>query len=125
MRTYNIYIILMAMLLLLNIKYSKAQLPSSDPAYTLVWADSFNTTGVQIDTSKWGQRWRWNQADSVAYDGNGNPYDRAFDKWHLTSGHPAGDYYIDTIDCKKNGGNLNLYTRKETFSGECWQGNRV
>ena len=102
-------------------KLSLSQVPNNDPAYELVWADSFNTSGVQVDTGKWAQKWPWNMSDSVV--GTCNPtanVDCAFRKWHLTSGHPAGDYYIDTINCKKSGGILSLYSRKENFSGECW-----
>ncbi|NVO03566.1 MAG: family 16 glycosylhydrolase [Bacteroidetes bacterium] len=104
---------------LLFINKAKAQLPSMDPAYQLVWADSFpGTYGVRIDASKWNQLWPWNQADSVAQsmcDTNIH-YDIAYDKWYLAT---PGDY-LDTTNCKINGGNLNQYCRKQNFSGDCW-----
>ena len=57
--------------MLFSINCVNAQLPSSDPAYALVWADSFPNTvpnSVIIDTSKWNQIWTWNQSDSVAFN---------------------------------------------------------
>lgn len=108
-------------IIIFNINHAKAQLPSSDPAYQLVWADSFpGTYGVNLDTDKWKQKWDWNQSDSVGRIpcDTSKSFDRAYHKWYLDT---VGDYYIDTIDCKIRGGNLIQWCRKENFPyGECW-----
>lgn len=115
MRKINFIILFTAMFLLAQT--ANAQIPANDPAYILVWADSFN--GSQLDTNKWIQRWPWGIGDSVISFCNspGGNTDWAYRKWYRTT--PA-DYPPDTTNCKINGGNLNLYSRKETYSGECW-----
>jgi len=124
MSNFKLFSMALIMIMLSSVKNTKAQLPSSDPAYTLVWADSFNYSGPQIDTSKWRQKWGA-PGDSVAK----NNYDTtqlwpiAYNKWYKPV-TPApiipADYPPDTTNCKVNGGNLTLYTRKETYSGNCW-----
>lgn len=108
--------------LFLTMDTVKAQWPSNDPAYTLVWADSFpGTFGGKIDTSKWNQKWPWNQPDSISLNCYTNPssyLDVAYDKWYLNT---PGDYYIDTLNHNVSGGNLVQTCRKQTFNlGQCW-----
>src|ERR1051326_5330662 len=119
----NYIIICLALFTTLANKYCFAQPPNNDPAYTLVWADSFKTAGVQIDTNKWEQKWGWNQGDSVALCGcDGQYHDISYYKWYKPI-TPApivpASYPPDTTNCKKNNG-LTMYTRRETYSGNCW-----
>lgn len=135
LKTISIAVIAM---LFFSAKQAKAQLPSSDPAYKLVWADSFNTTvGYRIDPAKWNMKFNWNQKDSLYCDwqtdmdgGVDSGYcinkDIAYQKWY--KGNPPAIpnipavYPPDTTNCQVTGGYLNLYTRKDTgyFSGHCW-----
>ena len=109
--------------LMLFINNVKAQIPSSDPAYHLIWADSFPNTipnSVKIDTSKWYQKWGWNQSDTFIHNCDTSQHiDAAYYKWYEpTNGDDPN--YIDTTNAQVSGGHLDLFTRKETYSGECW-----
>lgn len=83
--------------------------PSNDPAYELVWEDSFNST--QIDTSKWIKTFPWHQGTNYFIcDSAAGPYAYAAIKKSIT----------DTTNCKLSGGTLKLITRKENYMGQCW-----
>ncbi len=75
MRNFKTLIIVIATTMLFGIQIAKAQLPSTDPAYYLAWADSFPhlvpNSGL-IDTAKWSQIWGWNQSDSVEKNWKGS-----------------------------------------------------
>lgn len=109
--------------MLFGIQIAKAQLPSTDPAYYLAFVDSFPTivpNSVKIDTSKWDQMWPWNQADSVVPNCDTSIHtDVAYKKWYEPT-HGDNHLYIDTTNFQVKGDTLNLWSRKETYSGSCW-----
>jgi hypothetical protein len=86
MRNFKILNIIIATVMLFCIQIAKAQLPSSDSAYHLVWQDTFPTwNGYKIDTSKWDQKYSWNQADSIYKEWIIDHYvykDIAYTKWY-------------------------------------------
>jgi len=95
---------------------SKAQLPSNDPDYELVWYDNFNTP--QLDTSKWNKTFPWHQ---------GSNYNTAFcgqNGWVVpvaaVKAWRDANWNLDTTDCKINNGTLKLITRKENYLGPVW-----
>jgi hypothetical protein len=122
----TIGIIVVAIMLFIN--HIKAQLPSSDPAFQLVWADSFNTAGYRIDTTKWSQKFGWTQADSVdsawvQSKGKNIVQAIAYNKWYKPVSSPPivpSTNPPDTTNCQVLSDTLNLYSRKETYSGDCW-----
>lgn len=118
MKTFKI--ILTVIVLMLNIYYSNAQAyPPTDTAYQLVWADSFNYTGPEIDNSKWLQRWTWNIGDTILPFCPDPDVDRtkvAYWRWYQST----PDDRIDTNNSKVKNGILSLITKKENFSGSCW-----
>lgn len=91
----------------------KAQLPSSDPAYQIVWEDNFN--GNQLDGTKWAKRYPWGQPSN-------------FQTFNCTSppilNVPMAALNVssnDTSNCRVNNGILKLTTRKvNNFVGEGW-----
>jgi hypothetical protein len=63
--------ILLAMFMLINIKYGKTQQLSQDPLYKLVFSDEFDSTA--LNTNKWHTGWPW-------WDKNG-ANSNIFGKW--------------------------------------------
>ncbi len=91
-----------------------SQLPSSDPAYQLVFNEEF--LGTQIDYNKWKRIPDWNQGSNFAVIGN-PPINVpvAYKKWKTNI--PG---QMDTTNCKVSNGTVKLYTRKENYIGEVW-----
>ncbi len=63
MYKFKLWSIAAIAIMLFNINYAKAQLPSQDSVYELVFSDDF--TGDTLDTDKWGMTFPWNQGDTT------------------------------------------------------------
>jgi hypothetical protein len=94
-----------------------AQLPSSDPAYELVFVDEFN--GTTLDNTKWSQKTSWNQASNTAVC-NGNITPIAYSKWRGANTNLPDNQNPDYTNCIISNGTVKLTTRQENYQGQAY-----